>query len=40
VHVRAPLLGEHTRAQLKRAGLSAAEIQTLIDARAAAALND
>ena len=37
VHARAPLLGEHTRAQLKRAGLSDAEIQILIDGRAAAA---
>jgi crotonobetainyl-CoA:carnitine CoA-transferase CaiB-like acyl-CoA transferase len=40
VRVRAPLLGEHTRVQLKRAGLTDAEIQTLIDARAAAALTD
>jgi crotonobetainyl-CoA:carnitine CoA-transferase CaiB-like acyl-CoA transferase len=40
VRVRAPLLGEHTRAQLKRAGLTETEIQTLIDARAAAALTD
>lgn len=39
VHVRAPLMGEHTRAQLRRAGLTDAEIQTLIDGRAAAALN-
>jgi crotonobetainyl-CoA:carnitine CoA-transferase CaiB-like acyl-CoA transferase len=39
VHRRAPLLGEHTRAQLRQAGLSDAEIQTLIDGRAAAALN-
>ena len=37
VHARAPLLGEHTRAQLKRAGLSDVEIQILIDGRAAAA---
>ena len=37
VHARAPLLGEHTRAQLKRAGLSDAEIQILINGRAAAA---
>ena len=37
VHARAPLLGEHTRAQLRRAGLSDAEIQILIDGRAAAA---
>ena len=37
VHARAPLLGEHTRAQLKRAGLTDAEIQILIDGRAAAA---
>jgi crotonobetainyl-CoA:carnitine CoA-transferase CaiB-like acyl-CoA transferase len=37
VHARAPLLGEHTRAQLERAGLSDAEIQILIDGRAAAA---
>jgi crotonobetainyl-CoA:carnitine CoA-transferase CaiB-like acyl-CoA transferase len=37
VHARAPLLGEHTRAQLKRAGMSDAEIQILIDGRAAAA---
>jgi len=40
VHARAPLLGEHTRDQLKRAGLTDTEIQTLIDARAAAALTD
>jgi crotonobetainyl-CoA:carnitine CoA-transferase CaiB-like acyl-CoA transferase len=40
VHARAPLLGEHTRAQLSLAGLTDAEIQTLIDARAAAALTD
>jgi len=37
VHARAPLIGEHTRAQLERAGLTAAEIQSLIDSRAAAA---
>lgn len=40
VHGRAPLIGEHTRVQLKAAGLSDAEIQTLIDARAARALNE
>ena len=40
VHARAPLLGEHTRAQLRRAGLTEAEIQTLIDGRAAATLQD
>jgi crotonobetainyl-CoA:carnitine CoA-transferase CaiB-like acyl-CoA transferase len=39
VHARAPLMGEHTRAQLRRAGLTDTEIQTLIDGRAAAALN-
>jgi crotonobetainyl-CoA:carnitine CoA-transferase CaiB-like acyl-CoA transferase len=38
VHARAPLLGEHTCSQLRRAGLTDAEIQTLIDGRAAAAL--
>ena len=32
-------LGENTREQLKRAGLTDAEIQTLIDARAAAAFD-
>jgi crotonobetainyl-CoA:carnitine CoA-transferase CaiB-like acyl-CoA transferase len=40
VHARAPLLGEHTRAQLRRAGLTETEIQTLIDGRAAAAVQD
>ncbi len=40
VHARAPLLGEHTRAQLRRAGLTEAEIQTLIDGRAAASMQD
>jgi crotonobetainyl-CoA:carnitine CoA-transferase CaiB-like acyl-CoA transferase len=40
VHARAPLIGEHTRAQLKAAGLSEAEIQALIDTRAARALNE
>jgi crotonobetainyl-CoA:carnitine CoA-transferase CaiB-like acyl-CoA transferase len=40
VRRRAPLLGEHTRVQLRRAGLTEAEIQGLIDARAAAALHD
>ncbi len=40
VHARAPLLGEHTRAQLRRAGLTEIEIQTLIDGRAAAAVQD
>lgn len=40
VHTRAPLIGEHTRVQLKAAGLSDAEIQALIDARAARALED
>jgi crotonobetainyl-CoA:carnitine CoA-transferase CaiB-like acyl-CoA transferase len=37
VHRRGPLLGEDTRAELKRAGLSDAEIQTLIESRAALA---
>ena len=40
VHARAPLLGEHTRAQLRRAGLTETEVQTLIDGRAAAAVQD
>ena len=40
VHARAPLIGEHTRVQLKAAGLSDAEIQALIDTRAARALNE
>lgn len=40
VRTRAPLIGEHTRVQLKAAGLSDAEIQALIDARAARALED
>ena len=40
VRTRAPLLGEHTRAQLRLAGLSEHEIQTLIDLRAAKALDD
>ena len=40
VHARAPLSGEHTRVQLKAAGLSDAEIQALIDTRAARALNE
>ena len=37
VHRRGPILGEDTRAELKRAGLSDAEIQTLIESRAALA---
>jgi crotonobetainyl-CoA:carnitine CoA-transferase CaiB-like acyl-CoA transferase len=37
VHRRSPLLGEDTRAQLKRVGLSDGEIQNLIDHRAAIA---
>ena len=39
VHARAPLLGEHTRDQLKAAGLTDAEIETLIEGRAARALD-
>lgn len=39
VHRRSPLLGEDTRAQLRRAGLSDDEIQGLIDRRAAFAGN-
>jgi crotonobetainyl-CoA:carnitine CoA-transferase CaiB-like acyl-CoA transferase len=35
VHRRGPLLGEHTRVELKRVGLSDGEIQTLIDHRVA-----
>ncbi|MGE0829197.1 MAG: CaiB/BaiF CoA transferase family protein [Hyphomonadaceae bacterium] len=35
VRTRAPFLGEHTRIRLKEAGLSDAEIQALIDMRAA-----
>jgi crotonobetainyl-CoA:carnitine CoA-transferase CaiB-like acyl-CoA transferase len=35
VHRRSPLLGEDTRLQLAKAGLTEAEIQSLIDARAA-----
>jgi len=38
IHARAPLLGEHTIAQLRHAGLTDAEIQTLIANRAASAL--
>lgn len=37
VRRRSPYLGEQTRAQLLRAGLSPAEIQALVDARAAVA---
>jgi crotonobetainyl-CoA:carnitine CoA-transferase CaiB-like acyl-CoA transferase len=37
VRRRSPYLGEQTRAQLLRAGLSADEIQALVDARAAVA---
>ena len=37
VRRRSPILGEDTRAQLKHAGLSDAEIQTLIESRAALA---
>ncbi len=37
IHSRAPLIGEHTRAELERVGLSEVEIQTLIDGRAARA---
>jgi crotonobetainyl-CoA:carnitine CoA-transferase CaiB-like acyl-CoA transferase len=40
VRKRAPLLGEHTRTQLKRAGLTEAEIQNIIDGRTAAAKKD
>jgi crotonobetainyl-CoA:carnitine CoA-transferase CaiB-like acyl-CoA transferase len=39
VRARAPLLGEHTLAQLRRAGLSEDEIEGLIAARAAKALD-
>ena len=37
VHRRGPLLGEDTRRELRRAGLTEAEIQALIDRRAALA---
>lgn len=36
VHGRGPLIGEHTIVQLRRAGLTEAEIQALIDSRVAA----
>ena len=37
VHRRSPLLGEDTRVQLAKAGLTDSEIQSLINARAARA---